>query len=321
MILAGDVGATKTLLEVGALREGRWRPVFGKRYWAAEHEDFPAVLRAFLSEWAARRVRGRLTRACFGVAGPESGNRVRMTNLPWRVDAKLIARRFRIAQVRVVNDFAAAATGIELLRPADLVTLQSGKPAPDAPRLVIGAGSGLGVAYLVRTAGRYRAIPGEGGHVGFAPSTPDQMDLWRYLHLRLDRVAAEDVVSGPGLVRIFEFLSGREGTAAVPSGGARSIAEGALERGDPLCMRSLDLFVSCFGAVAGDHALAVMARGGVYVTGGIAPKILPRLASGGFCAAFDAKGDHADAARKMPIFVVTNERLGLLGSALIADAL
>jgi glucokinase len=263
-------------------------------------------------------MRGRLTRACFGVAGPEAENQVRMTNLPWCVDGELIARRFRIARVRVVNDFAAAATGVELLQPADLVSLQSGEPAPDAPRLVIGAGSGLGVAYLVRTAGRYRAIPGEGGHVGFAPSTPDQMELWRVLHSRLGRVAAEDLVSGPGLVRIFEFLSGREGAAAVPPGGARSITEGALGRGDPLCLRALDLFVSCFGAVAGDHALAVMARGGVYVTGGIAPKILPRLASGGFCAAFNAKGGQADAARKMPILVVTNERLGLLGAALIA---
>ena len=329
MILAGDIGATKILLEIGELQDDRWRCAFGKRCEAADFPDFETVLASFLSEFPTRgKGAVKILRACFGVAGPESGNRVQMTNLPWAVDGDAIAKRFGIDHVRVVNDFAAAAAGIGVLDTADLVTLQSGEPLPDAPRLVIGAGSGLGVAYLVRVAGRDRVIAGEAGHAGFAPTSSEQLELWRDLHARRGRVAVEDVVSGPGLARIFEFVCRSEGKrpAAVipefqPNGGAAAaIARGALELGDPACARALDLFVSCYGAVAGDHSLAVMARGGVYVAGGIAPKILPRLLAGGFCAAFDDKGSHSELARKMPVFVVTNEKLALLGAAALVAA-
>lgn len=322
MIVVGDVGATKVLLEAGTLRGGRWRAAFGRRYAGAEHANFDNVLQAFLSELAAqRRAPLKITRACFGVAGPVSGNRVQMTNLPWLVDGDAIATRFGIARVRVVNDFAAAARGIDMLEAADLVTLQSGEPDAAAPRLVIGAGSGLGVAYMIRAAGGWRVIAGEAGHAGFAPATPEQSDLWRDLYASAGRVAAEYVVSGPGLVRIYDFLRRRESGPLAPAGeAAAAITHAALELGDPLCSRALDLFVSCFGAVAGDHALAIMARGGVYLTGGIAPKILPRLANGGFCAAFNAKGAHFGAVRKMPVMAVTNEKLGLRGAALIASA-
>ena len=322
MMVVGDIGATKVLLEAGVLRRGHWQAALGRRYASAEHADFGNVLRTFLSELAAQRgARLKIARACFGVAGPVSGNRAQMTNLPWVVDGDAIAARVGIARVRVVNDFAAAARGIDLLEAADLVTLQSGEPDAVAPRLVIGAGTGLGVAYMIRAAGRWRVIAGEGGHAGFAPATPEQSDLWRDLYSREGRVAAEDAVSGPGLVRIYDFLCRRKCGRPVPVGGAPvAITHAALELGDALCSRAVDLFVSCFGAVAGDHALAVMARGGVYLTGGIAPKILPRLAGGGFCAAFNAKGVHSGAVRKIPVIAVTNEKLGLLGAALIASA-
>ena len=325
MILAGDIGATKTLLEVGDLRQGRWHPAFGRRYVGADHRDFDSVLRAFLLEWEARH--GSLepiARACFGVAGPVFDNCVQMTNLPWRLDGDAISAAFGIARVRISNDFAAAASGVDLLQAADLVTLQRGEPVAAAPRVVIGAGTGLGVAYTIWAEGGYQAIAGEGGHIGFAPSTPEQLELWRDLYARHGRVVAEDVVSGPGLARIWEFLGRREGKSEAPAtalpGGdaAAAIAHAALESGDPLCSHALDIFLSCYGAVAGDHALAVMARGGVYVAGGIAAKILPRLVSGGFLAAFNAKGNYSSAARQIPVLVVTNERLGLLGAALLA---
>ncbi|MEK7875797.1 MAG: glucokinase, partial [Pseudomonadota bacterium] len=218
----------------------------------------------------------------------------------------------------------AAASGIEMLQVAELVTLQRGEPVAAAPRVVIGAGTGLGVAYLIWAGAGYQAIAGEGGHIGFAPSTPEQLELWRDLHASQGRVVAEDIVSGSGLVRIHEFLSQHEGkpvahAAALAAGdAAAAIAHAALESGDPLCSRALDLFLSCYGAIAGDHALAVMARGGVYVAGGIAPKVLPRLVSGGFLAAFNAKGGYSAAARQIPVLVVKNERLGLLGAALLA---
>lgn len=325
MILAGDIGATKTLLEVGALRQGRWFPAFGRRYAGANHADFASVLRAFLLEWESRHGSAvTIARACFGVAGPVLDNRVQMTNLPWLVDGDAISAAFGIPHVCISNDFAAAASGVDLLQAADLVTLQRGEPVAAAPRVVIGAGTGLGVAYMIWADAGYQAIAGEGGHTGFAPSTTEQLELWRDLHARQGRVVAEDVVSGPGLVRICEFLGRREGksaasAAALSSGdAAAAIAHAALESGDPLCSRALDLFLSCYGAVAGDHALAVMARGGVYVAGGIAAKVLPRLVSGGFLAAFNAKGGYSGAARQIPVHVVTNERLGLLGAALLA---
>jgi glucokinase len=322
MILAGDVGATKVLLEVGSVEHGRWRPAFGKRYAASEFADFESVLQSFLSECPARGAQ-KIREGCFGVAGPARGNRVQMTNLPWALDGDAISRRFGIGRVRVVNDFAAAAAGIGLLAPTDLVTLQAGEPSPAAPRLVIGAGSGLGVAYAVPVAGRHEVIAGEAGHAGFAPASLEQLELWRDLHARRGRVTAEDVVSGPGLVRVFEFVCRSEGrppgAVLAEGGGPPAIVRGALALGEPTCNRALDLFVSCYGSVTGDHALAIMAQGGVYLCGGIAPGILPRLVAGGFGAAFNDKGSHSGLTRKMPIFVVVNEGLGVLGAAALAS--
>jgi glucokinase len=325
MILVGDIGATKTLLEVGAMRDGRWRPSFGRRYAGADYPDFKTVLEAFLQDWEARgRAGEKLIHACFGVAGPTFDNRTRMTNLAWVVDGNAIRTEFGIAHVRVVNDFAAAASGIEMLQETDLAVLQPGEPVPAAPRVVLGAGSGLGVAYVHWAGASYQVIAGEAGHAGFAPSTLEQLELWRDLYSSQGRVAAERVVSGPGLVRIHEFLARHEARSSVPADlphvdvTPAAIVHAALQLGDPLCLRALDLFIACYGAVAGDHALAVMARGGVYVAGGIAPKILPHLLAGGFLAAFNARGSHADAVRKIPVAVVTNERLGLLGAAVLA---
>lgn len=325
MILAGDVGATKTLLEVGTLRQGRWRPAFGRRYVGADHPDFDSVLREFFVETSAHHGSPvTIARACFGVAGPVLDNRVQMTNLPWLVDGDAISTAFGIPHVRISNDFAAAASGIDLLQASDLVVLQSGEPTAAAPRVVLGAGTGFGVAYMIWTKAGYRAVAGEGGHTGFAPSTPDELELWRDLYARQGRVVAEDVVSGPGLARIGEFLGRREGKSAalekalLSDDAAASVAHAALESGDPQCSRALEMFISCYGAVAGDHALAVMARGGVYITGGIAPKILPRLLGGAFLSAFNAKGAYSGMVRKIPVLVVKNERLGLLGAAWLA---
>ena len=325
LILAGDVGGTKTLLEIGEFKDDRWVTVFGVRYLDTGHRDFFSVLNTFFSEWHAQQGAARqIARACFGVAGPVFNNRAQMTNLPWLIDGNAIAERFEIPRVRLANDFAAAAKGIELLKAADLVTLQSGESLAGAPRVVIGPGTGLGVAYLVWAAQQYLVVAGEGGHAGFAPATPEAFDLFRDFYLREGRVSSEYVVSGPGLVRIYEFLCRSENKPPAVAGaltagdGAAVITHAALERGDPICLRALDLFIFCFGALAGDHALSVMARGGVYLAGGIAPKILPRLSNGGFCSAFNAKGDYSAFVKKIPVHVVINEKLGLLGAALLA---
>ena len=324
MILAGDIGGTKALLQLAAVRQGRLTPVLERRYAVASFADFSAMLARFLDECRAHRGRdAHLASACFGAAGPASDNRIQMTNLPWRLDAGTIAAQFGIARVRLVNDFEAAAAGVEALAPGEVATLQPGEPLPQAARVVIGAGTGLGVAYALPQGKRYRIIAGEGGHAGFAPADAEQMRLWQALHAQFGRVSVEHVVSGPGLVRIYEFLrAGRpqapELRERVRSEGAAAVARHALQQNDALACQALDLFIACYGAAAGDHALALTARGGVYVAGGIARKIFSRLAAGGFIAAFSAKGAHAQLNLRIPVKVVMTERLGLLGAALIA---
>ncbi len=323
LILAGDIGGTKALLLLATVRQGLPQTVLERRYPVASFTDFSALLGRFVDE--CRQLRGRSLRvgsACFGAAGPVSADSIQMTNLPWRLDAAAIAAEFGIGRVLLVNDFEAAATGVETLGVGDCTVLQSGEPRPRAARVVIGAGSGLGVAYVLPQGKRYRVIAGEGGHAGFAPADEEQMRLWRALHSQLGRVSVEHVVSGPGLVRIYEFLCAELPQAQALQQSARSdgaaISRHALEQNDPLASRALDLFIACYGAAAGDHALAVDARGGVYIAGGIAPKILQRLAAGGFMAAFNAKGAHAQMNLRMPVRAVTTERLGLLGAALLA---
>jgi len=182
VILAGDIGGTKTLLLLASLRQGRPRPLLERRYAAASFADFSAILARFLEECRQHCGRApRLASACFGAAGPASDNCIQMTNLPWRLDAATIAARFGIARVQVVNDFEAAAAGVETLAPGDCATLQRGEALPQAPRVVIGAGTGLGVAYALSQGKRYRIIAGEGGHAGFAPADAEQLLLWQVL--------------------------------------------------------------------------------------------------------------------------------------------
>jgi len=304
LVLCGDIGGTKTLLAIAALDGDRLDVVFERRYADRDFAEFADLVRAFRYE-----AQMRVERACLGVAGPIDGRRVAVTNFPWQIDAEALEAILG-APVALANDFVAAAHGIDLLRPEDVATLQAGEPEPRAPQVVIGAGTGLGVAYRVWQGDRYAVIGGEGGHAGFAPADERQAGLWRALHAELGRVGVEQIVSGPGLARIHEFLREGRGAALEPE----EIASSA----DPVARAALDLFLECFGAEAGDHALAVLARGGVFLAGGIAPKILPQLRSGPFLAAFGAKGAHASLMTRFPIKVVLNERLGLLGAAKLA---
>jgi glucokinase len=286
MILAGDIGGTKTLLALCEVRDGaRVHIAFERRFENAAHRRFEEVLVRFLDDAeAGHDARDPITCAGFSVAGPVEGGRCRLTNLDWEIDGAALAARLGLGAVAVLNDFAATATGIDALEPGDLATLQPGRAVAGAPRVVLGAGTGLGVAHLFWDGSGYRVVPGEGGHAGFE--------------------------------RIHAFFAEGGGAAGLPIRAA-DVAAKALA-GDYASQRALDLFCAAYGALAGDLALGVLARGGVYVAGGIAPKILPRLAAGGFLVAFNAKGRFAEAARLMPVHVVTNERLPLLGAALAA---
>lgn len=302
MVLAGDIGGTKAFF---ALLDGS-RIRFERRYACCDFASFPALVDRFCAD--ARAELGedpQIERASLGVAGPVEDDRAQLTNLPWTVDA----RDTGAPHARLRNDFEVSGYGLDRMQRGDLVSLQPGAPVETAPRLLIGAGTGLGVAIVIGRGRDLRVIPGEAGHAAFAPADETQDALLRHLRASLGRVEVEHVVSGPGLARIYAFLRGA--AAREPA----AIARAALEQGDALALQALDLFLACYGAAAGDYALGVLARGGVYVSGGIAPRVLPRIRAGGFLAAFNAKGAFAAQARAFPVHVVTNERLGLLGAA------
>lgn len=306
MILAGDIGGTKSLF--GLFEDGRC--VLERRLANADFPDFTAVVAAFLASAPTTR----FDAACLALAGPiaDDGRRARLTNLPWDIDADALEARFGLPTPRLVNDFAAAAQGAVVAAPDRLHTLQAGQPLPSAPRLVVGAGTGLGMALVLPEAGGgWRIVPGEGGHVAFAPADEEQRALWQHLRQRHGRVTWERVASGPGLAAIHECL---HGTVATP----KAIGDEALRAPDSAAATSLRLFLRCYGAYAGDMALAALARGGVLLAGGIAARILPALSGPDFLAAFNDKHEHADIAAAMPVHVALDPALGLHGAARLA---
>ncbi|NTV09492.1 MAG: glucokinase [Zoogloea sp.] len=306
MILGGDLGGTKTLLALAEQVDGRIAIVREQRFASIDYPDFDLLLAEFLAGCAP------LEAAAFGIAGPTDGLTGKLTYLPWRLGAAALEARFGIRRVVLANDFAAAAHGLEQLAPQQLFGLQAGEPQTGGPRLVLGAGTGLGVAGLIAVDGRYRVIPGEGGHIGFSPQSPQQMALWQTLFKRNGRVTSEDVLCGAGLARIHAFLGGAE--CAPDEVGRAALA------GDRLAGAAYALWSSILGGFAGDLALHWLARGGVYLAGGIAAKLMPALGAQDFIAAFNAKREHRALVERMPVHLVTEERLGLLGAlAMAAD--
>jgi glucokinase len=307
MLLGGDLGGTKTLLALAERDGERLRIVRRQRYASAGHGSFDDLLADFLAD------RPPVASACFGLAGPTDGRHAKLTYLPWRLDAADLERRFAIGRVALINDFAAAAHGLPLVDESERLTLHAGRPLERAPRVVLGAGTGLGVAGLVWENGAYRIIPGEGGHIGFAPQTPEQGDLWCWLLGQCGRVTTEDVVSGPGLARIHAFLGGRPQPP-------EAIGNAALAGADPLAKAAVRLWLACYGAFAGDLALHWLARGGVYLAGGIAARLMPHTDNRPCTDAFLAKREHHALVLDMPLYLLTAEDLGLRGTLACAAA-
>ena len=307
MILCGDIGGTKTLL--GLAQDGAL--LADRRYANADFSDFASVLASFFAD--ARIEPAKISSGCLAVAGPvaDNGRSAQLTNLPWIIDADALSRRFGLPTLYLANDFAAAAQGAVAASSAHLVTLQEGQTLSTAPRLVLGAGTGLGMAVVLPESGGWRIVPGEGGHVAFAPADARQVDLWSFLQARHGRVTWERIVSGPGLTAIHEFVAG---TVMRPE----EIASRGLANPASAERSSLDLFLAAYGAFAGDMALACLARGGVFLAGGIAGKLLPLLREGGFLTAFNAKAEHAAIAARMPVHVATDPLLGLHGALILA---
>ena len=325
MILAGDIGGTKTALGLfepapgaGGLRALR-RSVFPSR----EHGSLEELVARFLGA-----ERPPIEAACFGVAGAVVEGAVRATNLPWVVETQALREASGARRVRLMNDLEAAAYGMLFLPPESLAVLQPGERRLFGGNLaVIAAGTGLGEAMLLHDGERHHPVASEGGHAGFAPRTEEEIELLRFLRGRFDgHVSWERVLSGPGLRSLYEFERARSGVAEpswlserlAEGDGAAAVSGAALTGKDPVCGRALARFATLYGVEAGDLALRCVALGGVCLGGGIAPKILPALQAGGFLEAFAAKGRFGPLLRSLPVRVALDPEVPLLGAAQFA---
>ena len=321
MLLAGDVGGTKTRLALYDEANGALTLAQSTLYDSKSASTLEELVLRFLKANGNPDPRA----ACFGVAGAVVGGQVRTTNLPWRVSETGLAAELRIPRVRLLNDLEAAAHGvIAMSDPASLLTLQRGNPPAEPHALVlVSAGTGLGVAVMWWNGSAYQVAPSEGGHCDFAPQDEVEDALLTWLRPQFGHVSYERIVSGPGLVNLYRFLRAYRKvpepawlTERIGSGDpAPVIATAALADEDDVCDETLTRFVRIYGAAAGNYALTALAVGGVFLGGGIAPKILPRLKTGPFLDAFVAKGRFAEALRKIPVHVVLAPDVALLGAA------
>lgn len=326
LILAGDIGGTNTRLAIydaQNLRETKCLRV----YPSGDYESLRSIVTIFLGEEKEMLASGTLVAAGFGVAGPVDGEIVKLTNLPWVVDSRKVAELLGVAKATFVNDFSANCYAVTRLGKEDLHQIGGGEPQAEHPMVVLGAGTGLGEAFLVWGGSRYVVVPSEGGHTDFAPRNPLESRLLEFLTARFGRVSYERVVSGPGLANVYEFLRDGEGMAesAEVKEAMRAedhgvvISRFGMERSDTLCDRALDMFVSIYGAEAGNLALKLLARGGVFLAGGIAQKVLARLEEGGFRYGFEQKGRYTHFLESVPTFVITHPQPGLMGAAVAAS--
>lgn len=303
MKLVGDVGGTKTLL---ALADDKHALHHAVRFLNDEYADFAAVVADYLAQ-----VQEPIASGCFAVAGPveDDGRHARLTNRPWTIDCPALEMQHGISGLRLINDFAGAALGV-IVTPADqLICLQEGEALLQAPKLVLGAGTGFGVALLLPQAGGWRAVPGEGGHIGFSPRNAEQDALMQWLRPAVGRVINEHFLSGMGIANLETFARGAKVDAA------RREPEEIANAPDEPALKAMKLFAEIFGAVAGDLALMTLPRGGVYLAGGIATKNLDLMRDSVFLDAFNAKGGYQRLTSRMPVFVAMDPDLGALGAA------
>lgn len=348
MILAGDIGGTKTQLALYDWTTERIEPLRVESFHSTDYASLEEMLTEFLTPPKPPLIADQpeqqqeqslsptpqtspptLDAACFGVAGPVFQNHSRTTNLPWVVDGSALSKQFEIRHVQLLNDLEAMAYGILLLRPDELVTLNAGTPPSHKQAIaLIAAGTGLGESILYWDGSRYQPMPSEGGHADFAPNSDQEIELLRYLRSQYLHVSYERVLSGPGLLSVYEYL--RDAKKNEPTwlaekikagDPAAEIAEAGLKGQAEIAKQALDLFASIYGAEAGNLALKAMAINGVYMGGGIAPKLLTKLKDGTFMKAFTNKGRYKRLMSQIPVHVVTNQHTALLGAAAMAARL
>lgn len=321
MLLAGDIGGTKTNLAIFPMDIEPRVPVAEDTFPSAQYPSLEALVAEFLTQNNMR-----IERASFGVAGPVVSRSAKVTNLPWTMDEQRLQETLHIPIVHLLNDLDAMAHGIPFLEPTDLYTLNAGTPVTGGTLAVIAPGTGLGEAYLTWESDRYHPHPSEGGHTDFAPTNSSEMEMLRYLQGRFGHVSYEHVCSGIGLPNVYAYYKDVVGLHE-PAWLATQLANvadptpiiiaAALDRNrdSELCKASLTTFVSILGAEAGNLALKVLANGGIYIGGGIPPRILPYFSDNTFLHSFQAKGRFTQMLANVPVHIVTNPKLALLGAA------
>lgn len=321
MLLAGDIGGTKTRLALFSSRETLRQPALDATFPSARYDSLEVLVQAFLAQTDAK-----IDRASFGVAGPVLNRQAKITNLPWVMDEQQMQDVLNIPNVHLLNDLDAMAHAIPFLEAAELHTLNAGIPKPHETLALIAPGTGLGEAFLTWNSDHYEAHPSEGGHVEFGPTSDVEIELLRFLLKRFPHVSYEHLCSGIGLPNIYDFLR-EQSPEKEPAWFSQKLHEAddptplivdrAVKQAEdsPLCVATLDMFVSILGAEAGNLALKVMATGGAYIGGGIPPRILPQLMSGQLMRSFRNKGRLSSILTDIPVYVITNTSLALLGAA------
>jgi glucokinase len=318
MILAGDIGGTNARLAYFQPQNGHLRLVSERVFPSREHRELGEIVSQFVDDSGTRP-----EAACFGIAGPVRNGRVETSNLPWIVEQSRLAKQIHLAATLLINDLEASAWGIAALGTEDLVPLNRISGPASGNQALIAPGTGLGQVGLYWDGNRHQVFACEGGHADFAPQGELQIELLRFLEARFGHVSYERVLSGPGLVNVYEFLRDRGHEKESPefatelrkSDPAAIISQAAIEGSCALAVKALDLWVAVYGAEASNLALKVMATGGLFLTGGISPKVLSKLAGPAFLKAFLAKGRMRPLLESIPVQVVTNEKAGLLGAA------
>jgi len=345
-LLAGDIGGTKTILQlVETTNTGNWittdmKSIHEQRYISAEYRDLVPIIKDFFQEVEEKTGIAIVPdNACFAIAGPVVNNTVKLTNLSWMLDAAHMEQTLNISHISLINDFEAIGYGVVGLSENDTHVLQEGESQPEAPMAVIGAGTGLGECYIIRHGKILRVFPSEGGHTDFAPQSALEFNLLKYLLAKhhINRVSVERVVSGLGIISIYQFLRDSDFAEETPeiAEAVRTwekeltsiertidpneyIGKAALEKTDRLSEETLQLFIGAYGSEAGNLALKILPYGGLYIAGGIAPKILPLLQSNAFMSAFNNKGRMSSLLQNIPVKVITNSNVGLIGAAIHA---
>jgi glucokinase len=330
MILAGDVGGTKVDLALYEFTRGKLVTVHEQKYAARQSSGLEKIVRRFLEEsgmTASRR--GEIAAACFGVPGPVRQGRLKLTNLPWELDSRKLAMDLKIDHLYLINDLEANGYGIPELAPEQIVTLSKGDPSATGNRALMSPGTGLGEALLIWNGHVHTPIASEGGHADFAPRTDDEVELLQYLRRKLNgRVSYERVISGMGLTDLYEFCRDVKGMEEPGWLKQRMktedpnavIGELGQSGASELCSAALEMFVSAFGAEAGNLALRALAVGGMYLGGGIAPKVSSKMQDGAFMRAFIDKGRLSDLLVQIPVRIILESRAALMGAAAYAEA-